>query len=126
MSNNFISVDPSLEDYWRGIILFGLNVASYKFALASALLELQPQAGQLVTLDDLAAVYVKHIADHLKKSDKQGTSKSSKFLDAFSSRNEMNVTVENCLPRCRAGVHANIKATYSIIFPHDRLLKFTE
>ncbi len=92
MSNNFISVDPSLEDYWRGIILFGLNVASYKFALASALLELQPQAGQLVTLDDLAGVYVKHITEHLKKSDKQGTSKSSKFLDACRQFNANKIT----------------------------------
>ncbi len=25
---------PSLESYWRSIILFGRNVASYKFALA--------------------------------------------------------------------------------------------
>ena len=26
-------------DYWRGIVLFGRNLASYKFALAKALLE---------------------------------------------------------------------------------------
>ena len=25
---------PSLDSYWRSIILFGRNVASYKFALA--------------------------------------------------------------------------------------------
>lgn len=31
---------PSLESYWRSIILFGRNVASYKFALAKSLLEL--------------------------------------------------------------------------------------
>lgn len=28
---------PSLESYWRSVILFGRNVASYKFALAKSL-----------------------------------------------------------------------------------------
>ena len=32
---------PSLESYWRSIILFGRNVASDKFALAESLLELR-------------------------------------------------------------------------------------
>jgi hypothetical protein len=30
----FIDTQPTREDYWRSIILFGWNVASYKFALA--------------------------------------------------------------------------------------------
>jgi chorismate mutase len=29
MNRFFISKDPQIEDYWRGIILFGRNVASY-------------------------------------------------------------------------------------------------
>lgn len=37
---------PSLESYWRSVILFGNNVASYKFALAKALLELAEQKKQ--------------------------------------------------------------------------------
>ena len=36
----FTTEIPSLESHWRAIILFGQNVASYKFALAGALLEL--------------------------------------------------------------------------------------
>ena len=32
----FYQVEPTLENYWRGIILFGKNVASYQFALAHA------------------------------------------------------------------------------------------
>ena len=31
---NFVDVEPTLENYWRAIILFGRNTASYKFALA--------------------------------------------------------------------------------------------
>ena len=36
----FLEVSPSREDYWRSVVLFGLNVASYKFALAKSLLEI--------------------------------------------------------------------------------------
>lgn len=35
---------PSLDSYWRSIVLFGQNVASYKFALAGALLEISSGA----------------------------------------------------------------------------------
>jgi hypothetical protein len=78
----FISVAPKLEDYWRGIILFGRNSASYKFALAKSLLELNPQAGQLLKLSDLAPAFAKHIVSHLKQAPKQAVSASSQYLDA--------------------------------------------
>jgi hypothetical protein len=78
---SFISKQPQLEDYWRSIVLFGRNVACYKFALAKSLLDLKPASGELVRLDDLSPVYAKHIANHLKIADKQGTSGSSQFLD---------------------------------------------
>ena len=73
--------DLTLEDYWRGIILRGKNSASYKFALAQSLLEIKPQSGDLIKLGDMAPVFSKHITEHLKNSDKQGTSKSSKYLN---------------------------------------------
>jgi hypothetical protein len=49
----FVKPDLHVEDYWRGIVLFGRNVASYKFALAASLLELKPASGDLVRLEDL-------------------------------------------------------------------------
>ena len=36
----FTEVQPTLENYWRSVILFGRNVASYKFALGKSLLDL--------------------------------------------------------------------------------------
>ena len=81
MPNLFIPTAPNVEDCWRGIILFGRNSASFKFALAKALLDLKPESGQLVRLEDIASVYASHICEHLALSDKQGTSRSSKFLD---------------------------------------------
>ena len=40
MSSRFYDIDPSLENCWRAVVLLGRNEASYKFALAKALLEL--------------------------------------------------------------------------------------
>jgi hypothetical protein len=34
---------PTLDNYWRAVILFGRNVASYKLALGKSLLELAGQ-----------------------------------------------------------------------------------
>ena len=39
MSKSFVSLEPSLSDYWRAIVLFGRNTTSYKSALSKTLLE---------------------------------------------------------------------------------------
>lgn len=82
--SRFMETAPSLESYWRAIILFGRNVASYKFALAKSLLDIQESN---IALENLARPYAAHICEHLKKENKQGTSRSSKFLDACRSFN---------------------------------------
>ena len=48
--------NPSVEDCWRGVVLYGKNTASYKFALATALLELRPESGQLLKLVGMKCV----------------------------------------------------------------------
>lgn len=83
---------PSLESYWRSIILFGRNVASYKFALAEALLDLAPTGKTVITLDELAEPYVKHLCEHLKTAPKQATSKRSRFISACREYNEGKIT----------------------------------
>ena len=62
----FYEIEPSLENYWRSIILFGRNVATYKFALAKALYDLKDSGTTIITLDKLAIPYAKHITDHLR------------------------------------------------------------
>ena len=101
---HFYEVNPTLENYWRAIILFGRNTASYKFALAKSLYELARsgstggtgteaggavagELGELVKMEDLAPVFARHITDHLGHSDRQGTSENSRFLDACRSFN---------------------------------------
>lgn len=88
---------PTIENYWRSIILFGRNVASYKFALAKSLLELMPEEKTVITLDDLAEPFSRNLCEHIKNEPKQVTSSSSKFLDACRDYNEGMVTKEQLL-----------------------------
>ncbi len=79
----FYQVDPALENYWRGVILFGNNFATYKFALAHALYDVE-RNNTLVMLEDLAVPFSKHICEHLKLAPKQtlNMSKQGPFLTA--------------------------------------------
>lgn len=88
----FYQADPTLENYWRGVILFGRNVASYKFALASALYEVDKMGSDLITLDELAAPFSRHLCEHLKHAPKQITSRSSQFLDTCLKFNNGEIT----------------------------------
>ena len=85
---NFYSEDLSNETLWRSIILFGRNVASYKFALGKALLELAEKEKTKITLEELAPAYSRALCEHIKKNPKQGTFKSSKFLKVCNDFNQ--------------------------------------
>jgi ASC-1-like (ASCH) protein len=76
----FYTAEPTLDNYWRAVILFGRNVASYKFALAKSLIDLTDTDTDLISLDQLALPFSKHICAHLENSDRQTTSASSRFL----------------------------------------------
>ncbi len=76
------SDDQGLDAYWRSIILFGRNVASYKFALAKSLIEFGNEGKTFVSLEELALPFSSAICDHLSHTDKQTTASSSQFLDA--------------------------------------------
>ena len=84
----FVSTNPSRQDYWRSVILFGRNVASYKFALAKSLLELASREQNFIRLEELSVPFSRHVAEHLKHSDKQATSASSRFLKAVREFND--------------------------------------
>ena len=78
----FVQKDPSLESIWRAIILFGRNVASYKFALAKSLFEMVDRGQTSVKMELLAEPFARHVSEHLKIEDRQGISGSSTFLKA--------------------------------------------
>lgn len=93
MTNSaFTETTPTLENYWRAIILFGRNVASYKFALAKSLLEMDAKGGELVRLEELAIPFSRHVCEHLRKEKKQSTSASSQFLQTCDKFNRGEIT----------------------------------
>jgi len=81
----FITHQPRQEDYWRGFILFGRNVASYKLALAQALPDLRPSAGRRAPLEELAGPYSAHLCRHQRHATKQGDigTKRAEFGSAY-------------------------------------------
>lgn len=97
--SDFYEIEPSLENYWRAIILFGRNVASYKFALAKSLYELKVEGNTIVTLDQLAEPFSRNICEHLKLVDKQATSSSSKFLDFCRAFNSGEIDQQTLIER---------------------------
>src|SRR5215831_18124328 len=78
----FLEQQRTVENYWRAVILFGQNVASYKFALAKSLIELSERGHDFIKLEDLAEPFSRHIVEHLARAPKQATSASSRFLEA--------------------------------------------
>jgi hypothetical protein len=62
---DFLGRQPTIDSYWRAVILFGQNVASYKFALAKSLIELSAEGESFVTLEKLAIPFSKHLVEHL-------------------------------------------------------------
>ena len=89
---DFYEVTPTLDNYWRSIVLFGRNVASYKFALAKSLLQFKERGNDLIRLDELARPFSQNICEHLRHSPKQATSTSSKFLENCLKFNDGEIT----------------------------------
>ena len=52
--NSFLDKTPTLDTYWRSIILLGKNVASYKFALAKTLLDIKKNSSEASTFNVLS------------------------------------------------------------------------
>ena len=95
----FLGNDPTLEDYWRSLILFGRNVACYKLALGKSLLELAPQEKTVITLDELAEPYSRYVVEHLKQCDTQSQSTKTPypFLEACRQFRDHEITNERLI-----------------------------
>lgn len=106
--SRFYEVEPTAENYWRAIILFGRNSASYKFALAKALFELHSLEKTQITLEELAVPYASHLCEHLKEYPKQGTSEQSTFLDKLRAFNQSEITKSEMLSHTLRHGFANV------------------
>lgn len=93
----FVLANPTDENMFRSIVLFGRNVASYKFALATALLGFAEQGREVVPLTDLAEPYALALCSHLKSAPKQVTSGKSKFLSECVRFNENQIEMDELL-----------------------------
>ena len=95
--HQFIDTDPTLDSYWRSVVLFGRNVATYKLALARALLSISGSKNNLVKIEDLAMPYAQYICEHLKEYEKQGLAGGSAFLDACRKFNKKEITKDQLI-----------------------------
>ncbi|WP_342322408.1 hypothetical protein AAEY27_19325 [Kosakonia sp. BYX6] len=101
----FYQVDPSQENYWRGVILFGNNFAAYKFALAHALYDIE-RSNAYISLQDMALPFRQHICAHLKQSLKQilNTTKPGPFITACLRFNKGEIAQDELLHVPNAGL----------------------
>ena len=89
---HFYKIEPSLNQNWRAINLFGRNTATYKFALAKSLLDLARKDKTSVTIYELSPVFAHHICNHLHNQEKQITSNKSQFIEACKQFNAGNIS----------------------------------
>jgi len=111
----FIEKVPTDESLWRSVILFGRNVATYKFALGKSLLELVEKEKTFITLEELAEPFSHHICEHIRSVDKQGTFGKSKFLDACRRYNSQEITKEELLAITAKNGFVNVIDAFHIV-----------
>ncbi len=87
----FEETAPSLDSYWRAIILFGRNVASYKFALGQSLLDLGSRDNRFISVEDLVQPFARHIVRQLGLAPKEVTSASNRFKRGVSPPHELSL-----------------------------------
>ena len=111
----FIEATPTPETNWRAIILFGRNVASYKFALGKSLIELANREATFVRLEDLAEPFSRHLCKHLKQNDKQATSPRSEFLAACRNYNQKLISHDELLETTVKRGFANVIDAFHVV-----------
>jgi len=116
----FFSSDPTLSSYWRSIILFGRNSASYKFALAKSLIELADRSGSdLVTLEQLAEPFSRHLCEHLLLADKQGNRASGKFLNTCRQFNDDQISKDELIGQTTKLGFVNVIDAFHVVNTED-------
>lgn len=123
---SFLSHHPSLDGYWRGVVLLGRNSAAYKFALAGALLEKAGNGLSDTTLRDIALPFAGRVAAHLKMADRQSTSASSKFLDACRAFNRGDISEDELAARTVREGFRNVLDAFHVVNGGPIPLRFFE
>lgn len=105
--------NPTSDIQWRNLILFGKNSATYKFAFAKTLLELAEQEKTIVTLDDLAEPYSRHMLEHVKSGLNQGN--NGAFIKSLREYDEGSISKSEMISSTKSnGFNNVIKAFQNI------------
>ena len=120
--NKFIDVAP--QNALRAVVLFGRNAASYKFSLAKSILEGASEGRTSVSLSDLSGPFAKHVCEHLKISDRQGTSNRSKFLEACRGYNNGTVPIDQLLQTTERLGFENVIDAFHVVGSGDVGVRF--
>jgi len=115
----FVSLAPTLDSSWRALILFGRNAATYKFALGLSILELGRAEQELVTLEELAVPFARHLCKHLVVVDRQALSSRSEFLDACRSYNSGSISHEQLINTTVRVGFRNVLDAYHVLDGRD-------
>lgn len=117
----FLEKEPTIEDYWRSLILFGKNVACYKLALGKALLEIAPQEKTIVTLEELSEPYSRYVVEHLKLCDAQSQSAKTPypFLEACRQFRDNQISQDKL-------IEITAKEGFKVVFKKFHNLSFGE
>jgi 5-methylcytosine-specific restriction endonuclease McrA len=90
----FKDISLTDQDFFRAVVLYGRNVASYKFALAESLISLASKGKNYVPLEDLAVPFSNALCRHLDIQDKQTTNLSNSFLDKLRAFNRGEISAQ--------------------------------
>ena len=121
---DFLAQQPTLDASWRSVVLFGRNVASYKFALAKTLLGMADRPDDRVPLEELASSFARHLCEHLARVEKQTTSRSSKFLDACRSFNRGELTEDRLTETTVKLSFNNVIGAFHVVGPGPVSVRF--
>ena len=124
--NKFIIDEPTLDSYFRGIVLFGNNSATYKFALGKSLIELTSQGANFVPLKDLDIPFIKYTNQHVLNGNKQITSNSSKYFDAFERYNSNECDIDEMIKLTLSNPFQNVINRFHNINNSELDTKFYE
>jgi len=117
---------PSLESFWRVVILFGRNSASYKFSMAKSLIEIIPSGKSFITLEELAVPFSKNLISHLMINDKQATSKSSNMLSTCRQYIAGEISHEQLIQKTVKYGFVNVLDAFHVVNQDDIPVKFFE
>jgi hypothetical protein len=97
-----MSKEATPELYFRSLILYGQNVATYKFALGKSLLALANGGRTEIHLDDLAAEFSRNMVNHVATGKSQCTNNISSYIDACTAFHRGNISQDELISETKS------------------------